>query len=1145
MTSEFVHLHNHTDYSLLDAAQSVEMMCDRVAELGMDSIAVTEHGNLFSMIPFYKEARKKGVKPIIGCEVYVSIGDHTVRKRIPGQGFGYHHLVLIAQNETGYRNLIKLVSIGYLNGFYYRPRVDKKLLKQYNEGLICTSACLKGEVTEYAYLGDYENAKKAALEYSEIFPDNFYLEIQNHNIPEEIAAHSILKKLSNELNLPLIATNDCHYARREHWEAHDILFCLGTQKMRNDTNRQKYEPEQFYIKSQDEMFNTFKDFPGALENTRKIADLCDLDIPMGTLFLPKFPIPNDTGTDDPNEYLKQLCRIGIREKYPKITEEINHRLEFELGVIKKMGYAGYFLIVMDFVRYAKDKQIPVGPGRGSAASSLVAYATGITDVDPIKYNLLFERFLNPDRISMPDIDIDFCMDGRQKVIDYIKDRYGESSVSQIITFGRMKAKLVVRDVGRVLGMSYDEVDRIAKLIPEDLKMTLDKAIKMNKDLSGISKKDELHKNLIEYSRILEGLHRHSSVHAAGVVITPGPLTDYIPLYKSPSAGEVTTQVDMNGLEDLGLLKMDFLGLRTLTVIDKAIRMICENHNEKIDIEKLELTDKKTFKIFASGKTVGIFQFESGRMRDYLKKLNPTCIEDLIAMNALHRPGPMENIPEFIDRKHGKKKITYLHPSLEPLLKETHGIIVYQEQVMQIASEVAGFSLAEADKMRRAMGKKKADEMAAVKVDFVEGAEEKGFSRKLATEIFDLVERFAQYGFNKSHSTAYAIVAYRTGWLKAHYPAEFLAAAMTTEMNKTKSVVSLIEEAKSMGIAILPPDVNASKADFTAIDEKTIAYGLAAIKNVGYKISDEIDKAREKTKLFTSVFDLCKYFPSGILNKKVLESLILSGACDSLSGNREQCLEVVDTALKFGQDYQNHESNNQANLFGGNESEIVIEPQLPDVQKWTQNELLAKEKEILGFYLTGDPLADYNEDIMEFSNFNVSANRQNIAAELRAGGIITDIKVKYDKKNNPWAIVFISNNLGKVEVFTFSSIYEKYSQLLEKDKLIFVIGNPSNRSNADDDVTKIIAEELFPLEQTRRRLSNTINVRLNIEKDNNQLLNNLKEIALKSAGNCGFILHLAGVGSSQKIRAGKLRVTHDKSFISTLREMVGEKNVWIN
>lgn len=1145
MTSEFVHLHNHTDYSLLDAAQSVEMMCGRVSELGMDSIAVTEHGNLFSMIPFYKEARKKGIKPIIGCEVYVSMGDHTVKKRIPGKGFGYHHLVLIAQNETGYRNLIKLVSIGYLNGFYYRPRVDKKLLKQYNEGLICTSACLKGEVTEYAYLGDYENAKRAALEYSEIFPDKFYIEIQNHKIPEEIAAHSILKKLSMDLDIPLIATNDCHYAKREHWEAHDILFCLGTQKKRSDINRQKYEPEQFYIKSQDEMFKTFKDFPGALENTRKITDMCDLEIPMGTLFLPNFPIPDNSGTEDPDEYLRQICKIGIQEKYSIITDDINHRLDFELSVIKKMGYAGYFLIVMDFVRYAKGNQISVGPGRGSAAGSLVAYTTGITDVDPIRYNLLFERFLNPDRISMPDIDIDFCMEGRQKVIDYIKDRYGDTSVSQIITFGRMKAKLVIRDVGRVLGMSYDEVDKIAKLIPDDLKMTLDKAIKINKDLSKIAKKDDLHKNLIEYSRILEGLNRHSSVHAAGVVITPGPLTDFIPLYKSPSAGEVTTQVDMNGLEDLGLLKMDFLGLRTLTVIDKTIRMIKDNHNIAVDIEKLDLTDEATFKLFASGKTVGIFQFESGGMRDYLKKLKPTCIEDLIAMNALYRPGPMENIPEFIQRKHGKKQIKYLHQSLEQLLNETYGIIVYQEQVMQIASEVAGFSLAEADKMRRAMGKKKADEMAAVKVDFVNGAEERGYSRKLSTEIFDLVERFAKYGFNKSHSTAYAIVAYRTGWLKAHYPAEFLAATMTTEMNDTKRVVSLIDETQTMGITILPPDVNTSKAQFTAIDNTTISYGLAAIKNVGYKVSKEIANEREKNGNYSSIFAMSKYFSSGVLNKKVLESLILSGACDSLPGYRAQCFEVVDSALKFGQDFQIHANNDQASLFGANESDIVIEPTLPDIPEWSQNDLLAKEKEILGFYLTGDPLEEYNDDIQEFSNIIGMNNHLNGRSELKTGGIITDIKVRYDKKNNPWAIVFLSNNSFKAEVFVFSSVYEKYTALLEKDGMIFVSGNPSNRSNSDDDIIKIIAEEIIPLEQTRRRLSRNINIKLDSNNDQKKLLSDLKELAIQNSGTCSLILHLSGEQTSQKIKAGQIRVSHSKPFISQLREMVGEKNVWIS
>ena len=666
MKQDFVHLHNHTDFSLLDAAQSVDQMCNRLTDLKMDTIAVTEHGNLFSMIPFYKKALKQGIKPILGCEIYVSVGDHTERmlnKDPKGRKWNYHHLVLLCMNETGYKNLMKLVSIGYLEGFYYRPRVDKQLLKKYGEGLIATSACLAGEVTHYASIGDYNKAKNAAIEYSEIFPNRFYLELQNHDIPEEKQAHIILKKLSSELDIPLVCTNDCHYAYEDHWQAHDILFCLGTGKNRNDKNRLRYEPRKFYIKSADEMWDLFKDYPDALENTVKIAEQCNVEIPMGNYHLPRFPIPADSNSSSADDYLKTLCQEGLRKRYSHITPEIQNRLNYELSVIKKMGFAGYFLITMDFVKYAKTNLIPVGPGRGSAAGSIVAYTTGITDVDPIKYNLLFERFLNPDRISLPDIDIDFCVEGRQKVIDYIKQLYGDDSVAQIITFGTMKAKSVIRDVGRVLGMPYGEVSQIAKLIPNEPNITLDRAIKISKDFSSISSIDETHKDLIEYSQVLEGLHRHASTHAAGVVIAPGPLTDYVPLYQAAGTKDVATQADGNDLESLGLLKMDFLGLRNLTVINKTIKSIKDNYNKIIDISTLNLEDSKVFKLFSSGKTIGVFQFESQGMREYLKKLKPSSIEDLIAMNALYRPGPMQNIPDFLSRKHGQSKITFLHPKI--------------------------------------------------------------------------------------------------------------------------------------------------------------------------------------------------------------------------------------------------------------------------------------------------------------------------------------------------------------------------------------------------------------------------------------------------------------------------------------------------
>ncbi len=705
MTSEFVHLHNHSDYSLLDGAQTVHTLVNTIDDLGMDSVALTEHGNMFSVIPYYKSAKKAGVKPIIGCETYVAMGSRFDKKPRSDGGWGNNHLVLLAQNYKGYQNLMKLVTHGYLEGFYYRPRIDIELLTKYNEGIICLSGCLKGEIPEKMLKDDWGGAKEAALRFAEIFDDRFYLEVQNHGIPDEIQNIQNMKKLAGELDLPLVCTNDAHYAKHEHWEAHDVHICLGTGKDRDDPNRLRYATPEFYFKTQDQMYEMFKDVPNAIENTRKIADSIDIELPMGDYHLPNFPIPQDAPSTDPDDYLKILCKQGVQDLYGDYTPELDSRLDHELKVIQKMGFAGYFLITADFVKYAKDNAIPVGPGRGSAAGSLVSYSLGITTIDPMRHQLLFERFLNPDRISMPDIDIDFCIERRGEVIDYIKDQYGENSVTQIITFGKMKARQVVRDVGRVLGYSFGEIDRLAKMIPTTLNITLEEALAQSPELKEAA--DGQFKEVIDYSKVLEGMNRHASIHAAGVVIAPGDLTDFIPLYRSPQ-GDVTSQYDMKGLEELGLLKLDFLGLRNLTVIDNAMKLLKER-GEKINIEKIPLDDQEVYKLFAKGLTIGVFQFESSGMREFLKKLKPTVIEDLIAMNALYRPGPMDNIEDFIARKHGKKKIKYPHPVMEPILEETYGIIVYQEQVMQIAQEMAGYSLGGADLLRRAMGKKKPEE----------------------------------------------------------------------------------------------------------------------------------------------------------------------------------------------------------------------------------------------------------------------------------------------------------------------------------------------------------------------------------------------------------------------------------------------------
>ena len=1148
MKQDFVHLHNHTDFSLQDAAQSVDQMCDRLTELQMDTIAVTEHGNLFSMIPFYKKATKAGIKPILGCEIYVSVGDYTERmhnKDSRGKKWNYHHLVLLCMNETGYKNLMKLVSIGYLEGFYYRPRVDKTLLKKYNEGLIATSACLAGEVTHYASIGDYDRAKEAAIEYSEIFPDRFYLELQNHDIPEEKQAHSVLKKISNELGLPLVCTNDCHYAQEDHWQAHDVLFCLGTGKNRNDRDRLRYEPRKFYIKSVDEMWELFKDYPDALENTVKIAEQCNVEIPMGNYHLPRFPIPEQSASASADDYLKMLCQDGLQKRYPQITPNIQNRLDYELSVIKKMGFAGYFLITMDFVKYAKTNLIPVGPGRGSAAGSIVAYTTGITDVDPIKYNLLFERFLNPDRISMPDIDIDFCIEGRQKVIDYIKNLYGEDSVAQIITFGTMKAKSVVRDVGRVLGMPFGEINEIAKLIPNEPKMTLDKALKINKEFSAIPKKDETHKELIEYSQVLEGLHRHASTHAAGVVIAPGPLTDYVPLYQPPGTKDVATQADMNDLESLGLLKMDFLGLRNLTVINKTIQSINENYNENIDIDNLNLKDPKVFDLFSKGKTIGVFQFESQGMREYLKKLKPSAIEDLIAMNALYRPGPMQNIPDFISRKHGNSQVTYLHEKLEPILKETYGIIVYQEQVMEICQSIGGFSLAQGDTIRRAMGKKKADLMAAFKVDFVDGAVKQKIDKKIAIQIFELLEKFAEYGFNKSHSTAYALIAYQTAWLKTYYPSEFLAENMNTEMKDINRIVTLINEAKEQNINVEAPSVNVSFSQFKSISKDKISFGLSAIKNVGIKAAESISNYRKENTNYKTIFDLCK-IDSGTVNRRAVESLIQAGACDELKGNRAEQFDSVDIAIKFGQKIVQEKSSLQESLFANSSESVILEPQLNQVEDWTKRDSLRREKEMLGFYLSGNPLDDYLDDLNELNNINLLNLPKKLPQQIKLGGIITNMNKRFDKRNREWAIIEMDGFVGNAEIFVFSDAFSKYQNYLEEDKSVFIIGSPSKREDEVSLPLKFIANEIMPLSDAKTKTVTKLNILLKFEENNEQTLIKLQQIINDNPGPLDVIIHMeSNVGTIKKIQVKHKKIADSSKFLSQLRAEFGESNIWIN
>ncbi|MBT5385449.1 MAG: DNA polymerase III subunit alpha [Candidatus Marinimicrobia bacterium] len=1145
MASEFVHLHNHSDYSLLDGAQTVQTLVNTIDDLGMDSVALTEHGNMFSVIPYYKAAKKAGIKPIIGCETYVAVGSRFEKKPRADGGWGNNHLVLLAQNYKGYQNLMKLVTFGYLDGFYYRPRVDIDLLKEHNEGIICLSGCLKGEVTEKMLKDDWDGAKEAALRFAEIFENRFYLEVQNHGIPDEAQNIQNMKKLAGELNLPLVCTNDAHYAKHEHWEAHDVHICLGTGKDRDDPNRLRYATPEFYFKTQDQMYEMFKDVPNAIENTRKIADSIDIELPMGDYHLPNFPIPEDASDKDPDTYLQKLCEIGVQNQYGDIKPELRSRLDHELKVIKKMGFAGYFLITADFVKYAKDNDIPVGPGRGSAAGSLVSYSLGITTIDPMRHNLLFERFLNPDRISMPDIDIDFCIERRGEVIDYIKDQYGEKSVTQIITFGKMKARQVIRDVGRVLGYSFGEIDRLAKLIPTTLNITLEDALKQSPDLREAG--EGQYKDVIEYSKVLEGMNRHASTHAAGVVIAPGDLTDFVPLYRSPQ-GDVTSQYDMKGLETLGLLKLDFLGLRNLTVIDNALKLLKER-GENIDIEKIPMDDAKVYKIFAKGLTIGVFQFESSGMREFLKKLKPTVIEDLIAMNALYRPGPMENIDDFISRKHGKKKIEYAHPVMEAILEETYGIIVYQEQVMQIAHEVAGFTLAEADIMRRAVGKKIKKLMDELKVKFIDGALEKhNIPKKRGKEIYELIEKFAEYGFNKSHSTAYAYVAYQTAWLKTHYPAEFMSANLTSEMSNIDRVVILINECRKLKIEVDPPDVNISSTNFRPVNHKTISFGLNAIKNVGTKALDQIVESRDKHGKFDSLFDFTANVSLKSVNRKVLESLNMAGALDGLEGNRAQKYAVIETALKYGQTIQENKARNQVDLFGAssaNGQDTSMVPSLPQAEEWSEAQLLEKEKEVLGMYLSGHPLLKYAEDLEEFSNFDFTDNvEQPNGSKVRIGGSICDVKMHFDRKNNQMAFFKLDCLGGQAEILAFSDTFAKYKDLIKNDSVVFISGKPTDETDFSE--LKMIADDIVNVEKAREIYSKNVNIRIEPDQMSPTDVDALLNMAKEHVGGCGLMFHMASErGKQQRIYAHNVKVSAHSSFLKKLRDTYGKQNVWVS
>ncbi len=1159
--SDFIHLHNHSHYSLLDAACSVDSLVNAAKENGMPAVALTDHGVMFGAVEFYKKATRAGIKPIIGSELYVvtrgSRFDRQMADTHPeGKRHGYNHLVILARNETGYRNLMKLSTIGHTEGFYYRPRVDFDLLERHREGLIALTACRGGVVSTYLVSNDYAAAKNVARRLKEIFGDDVYLEIQNHGLPDEAVVREGMPRIARELGMKLIATNDCHYIKPEHAVAHNVLLLISDTRGTEDVRALRYGTDQVYFKSAAEMTDLFRAFPQAIESTLEVAEKCDLRLDLKTNHMPEFPIPAGASARSLDEYLEELAHGGLEKRFPERSAELRERLDYELGVIRKMGFSGYFLIVSDFITAARRRRILVGPGRGSVAGSLVAYALGITDIDPLKYDLLFERFLNPDRISMPDIDIDFQDDRREEVIAYVREKYGADSVSQIITFGTLSSRAVLKDVGRVLGVPLATVESITKQIPVVMgRVTplreafgLDPSAKEKgvKELEWVrDSADPKIRQLLEYSLVLEGLNRNASMHAAGVVITPGEATQYVPLYKTTST-ELMTQYNMKDLEEVGLLKMDFLGLITLTVFDRTMALIRARRGVEIRLEEIPLDDPKTFELIGSGQTVGVFQFESTPMQEYLKKLKPTSVHDLAAMNALYRPGPMQFIDDFIDRKFGRQKIEYIHPKLEPILKETYGIIVYQEQVMKIASDIAGFSLAQADLMRRAMGKKNKEIMAQQKVSFIEGAGANGVPAKTAGEIFDMIDRFANYGFNKSHSVAYSVVAYQTAYFKANFAPEFMAALMTSSMGDTKQLVLFIDDCRKLGIPVLPPDVNASGVDF-AVSDEGIRFGMAAIKNVGAGAVEGVVRARDAGGSFTDIFDFCARVEGRYVNKKTLESLVLAGAMDSLGADRAQMFAAIENALAFGQQRQKEAEHGQSSLFDLMDSRVerVARPALPPVPSWTRAEMLSKEKQVLGFYISGHPLDEWRQDAEALASVRLGrAEQVRDGAIVRACGIISSIRTKIDKKGRTMAFAVIEDFTGKAECLIFADAYERAAPHLAEDALVVMIG----KAESSGDSIKLFPTEIYPLDEAIPQLGKSVVISLAESSLTRKLVLDVKRILQRYAGSgtCPCYFYIAdGDEKPWRLSAKRILVRPDREFLAQLRALLGADHVRVS
>ena len=1134
---EFVHLHLHTQYSLLDGACRIPELLTLAKQYKMDSLAITDHGNMFGAIEFYRLAQDAGIKPIIGCEAYIAPGSR-LDKKSSGIDEASYHLILLAKDDEGYRNLMKLVSIGYLEGFYYRPRIDKEILASNSGGLIGMSACLKGEIPSFIQANQFNSALKAAYEYSQIFgKDNFYLELQENKIPEQTTVNKGLIKIAGQLNLPLVATNDTHYLTKDQVRAHEVLLCIQTQALLSDPNRMRFQTEEFYFRSPEEMKELFKEIPESIENTLKIAERCNLELDFKKMHLPQFKPPEGKTKE---EYLVELCNDNLKNRYGEpVSGDIKDRLEHELKIIKDTGFTGYFLIVSDFINYAKKNGIPVGPGRGSAAGSIVSYLLGITDIDPLRYGLIFERFLNPQRIGLPDIDIDFCYERRPEVIEYVTNKYGKDNVAQIITFGTMQARAVIRDVGRVMGIPYADVDRIAKLIPYDPNITLKDAVNSEPELKSLYENDPQIKDLVDTALFLEGLNRHASIHAAGVVISDKPLTNYVPLFKT-SDDQITTGFAMEALERIGLLKMDFLGLRTLTVISETIKLIKENRNLDVDINKIQIDDKKTFQLLCTAQTMGVFQVESSGMRDLLRKLCPDRFEDLIALLALYRPGPIGSgmLDDFIQRRHGKIPIKYDHRKLEPVLKETYGIIVYQEQVMLIASALAGFTFAQADLLRRAMSKKIPEVMEEQRKIFVQGCRKNEISEPTANKIFDLIDYFSGYGFNKSHSAAYALISYRTAYLKANFPIEFMTALLTSERDNTDKIVEYVSEASRMKINILPPDINESFVNFTIENADSVRFGLLAVKNVGRGAIESVVESRRKYGKFKSLDDLCQRVDLRLANKKVLESLMKCGACDSFGLNRSQMVAVLANVLESSSKLQREKNKGQLNFFD-EKSSFIKAPVIPCIKEWPEQQLLAFEKEILGFYVSGNPLSRFAKQLKLINcSSTASLRKLHDGNDVKVAGLIAKIKHTVTRaKSEKMAILKLEDLDGFVEVLVFPKTFSQVSNSLGEGRVVMIKGKLSLK----EETPKIIANDACSIEDVYSLVS-AVNVDLSGVKDN--LLSSLKERLALYPGTKPVYLKLDSASHSKiQIVVGKeLYVQPQEALVSDIESLIGENRL---